>query len=94
MSGKWHKLGRLEFSSLKSAHITYILRKETCRPVNINGVEVPQVHVKHLSFHVDRRLVWKNDIKKNRQNLILNMPRCIPIWMVHKDSNMYTVTGD
>jgi hypothetical protein len=41
----------------KSIHVTFTRRRETCRQVHINNLQLPQEEdIKYLRVHFDRRL--------------------------------------
>jgi hypothetical protein len=51
----WFKKWRMKANVCKSIHVTFTTRKETCHPVQINNVQVPQKEeVKYLGLHLDR----------------------------------------
>ena len=66
----WLKKWKIEVNTEKSVHITFTLRKNDCLPVYINGSQIPKSNcVKYLGMHLDRRLTWKDHIKKKREHL-------------------------
>jgi hypothetical protein len=55
---KWLKRWGIKANESKLVHITYTTRRETCPPVHINNVHLPQQDdVKYLGLHLDRRLI-------------------------------------
>ncbi len=53
---------------IKSAHITFTLRKNTCPAVSLNNVNIPLVNdVKYLGMHLDRRVTWPKHIFTKRK---------------------------
>jgi hypothetical protein len=47
----------MKASEFKSSHATFTTLRETCPPVHINNVQLPQKEdVKYLGLHLDRRL--------------------------------------
>jgi hypothetical protein len=53
----------------KSIHVTFTTRRETCPPVHINSVQLPQEEdVKYLGLHLDRRPTWHKHIFGKREN--------------------------
>jgi hypothetical protein len=60
----------------QSAHVTFITRRETCPPVHINDVQIPQEnHVKYLGLHLDRHLTWHTHIFAKRKQLGLSLTK-------------------
>jgi hypothetical protein len=46
-------------------HVTFTTRRETCPPVHINSVQLPQQEdIKYLGLHTNRRLTWRKHIHK------------------------------
>lgn len=63
----WFEKWRIRVSGHKSNHITFTLRKDNCPPVHLGLDTLPHSDcVKYLGFHLDRRLTWKQHIKKKR----------------------------
>jgi hypothetical protein len=60
----------------KSIHVTFTTRTETCPPVHIYNVQLPQEDVKYLGLHLDRRLTWHKHIFAKRKQLGI-APKCI-----------------
>jgi hypothetical protein len=58
----------------KSIHVTFTTRRETCPPVYISNVQLPQEEdVRYLGLHLDRRLTWhKTETTRNypHQNVV------------------------
>jgi hypothetical protein len=55
----WFKERRMKANESKSIHVTFTTRRETCLPVHINNVQLPQKDdIKYLGLHLDRRLTW------------------------------------
>jgi hypothetical protein len=48
--------------------VTFTTRRETCPPVHINDMKIPQEnHVNYLGLHLDRRLTWHTYIFAKRK---------------------------
>ena len=48
----------------KCNHITFTLRKEKTRDIQLNGAHIAQTkQVKYLGIHLDTHLTWKHHIK-------------------------------
>jgi hypothetical protein len=53
----------------KLIHVTFTTRRETCPPVHINNVQLPQKEdVKYLKLHLDRDLPGTNTFLQNGNN--------------------------
>uniref|UniRef100_A0A1B6KCY8 Reverse transcriptase domain-containing protein n=1 Tax=Graphocephala atropunctata TaxID=36148 RepID=A0A1B6KCY8_9HEMI len=66
----WLKKWKIEVNENKSSHLTCTLRTQTCPPVSLNNVQLPQVtEVKYLGMHIDRRLTWRSHIWQKRLQL-------------------------
>jgi len=52
----------------KSVQVTFSIRGETCPPVILNGLKIPQAEdAKYLELHLDRRLNWRKHIFTKRK---------------------------
>jgi hypothetical protein len=60
----WFKKWIMEANGSKSIHVTFTIKRETCPPVHLNNVKIPQKDVKYLGLHLDRRLSWHKHIRK------------------------------
>ena len=70
----WLRIWRIKVNNSKSAHVTFILRKEDCPPVTLNGDQIPQSDsAKYLGMHLDRRLTWQKHIWSKRKQLDTKM---------------------
>ena len=68
----WLKNWRIRVNELKSKHVTFSLRKETCPPLKLNNVTIPQSDtVTYLGIHLDRRLTWRSHINAKRLQMQL-----------------------
>lgn len=66
----WLQKWKMKVNPVKSSHITFTLRPQTCPPVYINNTPIPQTDtVKYLGVTLDRRLTWKSHILLKRQTL-------------------------
>ncbi|GAB0088404.1 hypothetical protein DMENIID0001_028090 [Sergentomyia squamirostris] len=73
----------------KSVQVTFTLKRNTCPPVKLNDVNIPQAEeVKYLGMHLDKRLTWRNHIKKKR--LQLNLKCRHLYWLLGKKSKVTT----
>uniref|UniRef100_A0A6M2DRL9 Putative rna-directed dna polymerase from mobile element jockey n=1 Tax=Xenopsylla cheopis TaxID=163159 RepID=A0A6M2DRL9_XENCH len=67
---KWFQLWRFNINTSKSYHITFTLRTQTCPPITINNIPLPEVTtVKYLGMHLDRRLTWKYHIQQKKNSI-------------------------
>jgi hypothetical protein len=56
-------------NATKSTRVTFTTRKRTCPPVTLN-IQIPQEKsVKYLDVNLDRQLLWKVHIQKNKKQL-------------------------
>ena len=71
----------------KSVNVTFTKRKDTCPPVQLNRIQVPQAeHVKYLGLYLDRRLTWKKHIFTKRKQLGLTLRKFY--WMIGRKSQL------
>jgi hypothetical protein len=50
----WLNTRRMKATETRSVHVTFTTGHETCPPVHINDVQIPQEnHVKYLGLHLD-----------------------------------------
>ena len=83
----WLKKWRIKANEAKSVHVTFTLRRDTCPPVILNGVQVPQEQeVRYLGLHLDRRLTWKKHIFTKRKQLSLLLRRVF--WLLNRKSKL------
>lgn len=83
----WLQQWKIKVNESKSAHLTCTLKRETCPPVYLNNVQLPQVdHYKYLGMYIDRRLTWHCHIWNKR--LQLNSKYRQLSWLFHKNSHL------
>jgi hypothetical protein len=62
----------MKANETKSVQITFTLKKDTCPPVQLNNIHLPQTDsVKYLGIHLDCKLTWCNHISAKRKQLDL-----------------------
>jgi hypothetical protein len=85
----WLNTWRKKGNETKSAHVTFTTRRETCPPVHINDVQIPQEnHVKYLGLHLDHRLTWHIHIFAKRKQLGLSLTKMY--WLLGRKSKLST----
>jgi hypothetical protein len=73
---KWLKMWKMNGNGSKSTQVTFTIRKDTCPPVFINDVQLPQEgNVKYLGLHLDRRLTWHKHIFTKRKHLGITLTK-------------------
>jgi hypothetical protein len=86
---KWFKKWRMKANESKSIHVTFTTRRETCPPVHINSVKLPQEEdVKYLGLHLDRRLTWHKHISAKRKQLGITLTKMY--WLLGRKSKFST----
>lgn len=67
---QWYKKWQAKVNAVKSAHVTFTMRRGNCQGIYINGLQIPQADSrKYRKFYLDRRLTWKTHIPANRRHL-------------------------
>jgi hypothetical protein len=67
--------------------VTFTTRRDTCPPVHINDVQIPQEnHVKYLGLHLYRRLTWHTHIVSKRKQLGLSLTKMY--WLIGRKSKL------
>jgi hypothetical protein len=73
----------------KSVHVTFTTRRETCPPVHINSVHLPQQEDgKYLGLHLDRRLTWRKHIFTKQKQLGMTLTKMH--WLLGRKSKLST----
>jgi hypothetical protein len=86
---KWLKTWRMKANGTKSTHITFTTRRETCRPVHINNIQLPQAEeIKYLGLHLDCRLTWCNHIFAKCKRLSITLTKTY--WLLGRQSKLTT----
>jgi hypothetical protein len=86
---KWLKRWRIRDNESTSVHLTLTTRRETCPPVHINSVHLPQQEdVKYLGLHIDRRLTWRKHIFTKRKQLGMTLTKLH--WLLVRKSKLFT----
>jgi hypothetical protein len=82
----WFKKWRMKANECKSIHVTFATRNETCPPVQINNVQLPQK--KYLGLQFDRRLTWHKHIFVKRKQLGITLTKMY--WLLGRKSKLST----
>jgi hypothetical protein len=65
----WFKKWRMKANESKSIHVTFTTRRETCPPVHINYVQLPEKKMSGiLDFTLKRDLPGTNTFSQNGNN--------------------------
>lgn len=84
---EWLINWRVKVNENKSTHVTFTTRHDTCPPVSLNNVLIPQSdEVKYLGMHLDRKLIWRSHIWNKRQYLNLKCRKLS--WLLNKKSKL------
>jgi len=60
----------MKANETKSVQITFILKKVTCPPVQLNNRQLSQTEeIKYLGIHLDQKLTWRKHISAKRRQL-------------------------
>lgn len=78
---------RIKANETKSVQVTFTTRRQTCPPVMLNGVQLPQSdEVKYLGMYLDRRLTWRKHIFTKR--LAMGQQIRKMYWLINKNSQL------
>lgn len=84
---KWLKDWRMRANEMKSVHVTFTLKRDTCPVVELNQIKIPQLDsVKYLGIHLERRLTWTKHIFMKRKALGLQMRKMH--WLLNRNSKL------
>ena len=77
----------MKANETKSVQVTFTLKKDSCRPVQLNNIHLPQTDsVKYLGIHLDRKLTWRNHISAKRKQLDLRLRNIY--WIIGRKSQL------
>jgi hypothetical protein len=78
----------MKVNGCKLIHVTFTALKETCPPVHINNVQLPQEEVKYYGLHFDRRLTWHKHIFVKLKQLGITITKMY--WLLGQKSKLST----
>jgi hypothetical protein len=85
----WFKEWRMKANESQSIHVTFTTRRETCPPVLVNNVQLPQEeYIKYLGLRLDRRLTWHKHISAKRKQLGIILTKMY--WLLGGKSKLST----
>jgi hypothetical protein len=77
----------MKANETKSVQVTFTLKKDTCPPVQLNSIHLPQTDsVKYLGIHLDRKLTWRNNISAKKKQLDLKLRNMY--WIIGRKSQL------
>jgi len=83
----WFNKWKIKVNESKSVQVTFALRDDSCPPLQINNVQIPQSDtVKYLGLHLDRRLTWQQHIFNKRKQLGLKLTQMN--WLMGRRSQL------
>jgi len=82
---KW----RMRANETKSVQVTFILKKNTCPPVQLNNKQLTQPEVKYLGIHLDQKLTRRKHISLKRKHLDLKQRKLY--WIIGRKSQLSPV---
>jgi hypothetical protein len=86
----WLRDWWIKANETKSVHVTFTTRRETCPPVHINDVQIPQENrVKYLGLNLDHRLTWHTHISSKRKQLGLSLTKMY--WLLGHKFKLSTI---
>lgn len=69
---RWLADWRISINVQKCKQVTFTLNKQTCPPLVLNNICIPQAdEVTYLGVHLDRRLTWRKHIEAKSKHLKL-----------------------
>jgi hypothetical protein len=85
----WFRKWTIKANRFKLIHVTFTTRTETCPPVHINNVHLPQEEdFKYLGLHLDRRLIWHKHISAKQKQLGITLTKMY--WLLRRKSKLST----
>jgi hypothetical protein len=87
---KWLKKMWITANESKSVHVTFTTWRESCLPLDINNVHLPEQDVQYLGLYLDRRLAWRMHIFTKRKQLEMNFT---PFGYLDKSQNSPQATN-
>jgi hypothetical protein len=80
---------KMQANESKSIHVTFTTQRETCPPVHINSVQLPQEEdIKYLGLYLDRTLTWHKHIFAKRKQLGITLTKMY--WLLGPKSKLST----
>jgi hypothetical protein len=77
----------MQANALKSVHVTFTTRSDTCPPVHMNNVQLPcEDHDKYLGLHLYKKLNWHHHIFTKRKHLGVTLTNIY--WLLGRKSQI------
>jgi Reverse transcriptase (RNA-dependent DNA polymerase)/Endonuclease-reverse transcriptase len=82
---KWLKRWKIDVNTDKSVHVVFTLRKGDCPPVTLENQVLPRSDTaRYLGMHLDKKLTWREHIKKKREELDIRYRKMY--WLIGRKS--------